>query len=71
MFCAFGAHLESEPNRFQRMAVTHPKHYHACMNLKNAGVTYRDALEYCGIATETWDQAGQMNIDDFIGGGKE
>lgn len=66
MFCAFGAHLEAEPNRFQRMAVNHPKHYQACMNLKNNGVTYRYALEYCGITTETWEQVGQMSVDDFI-----
>ena len=66
MFCAFGAHLEAEPNRFQRMAITHPKHYQACMNLQNNGVTYRYALEYCGIATETWEQVGQMGVDDFI-----
>lgn len=25
MFCMFGAHMEDEPNRFQRMAKTHPK----------------------------------------------
>lgn len=25
MFCGFGAHLESFPNRFQRMEVTHPR----------------------------------------------
>ena len=24
MFCMFGAHLEKKPNRFQRMALTHP-----------------------------------------------
>jgi 3'-phosphoadenosine 5'-phosphosulfate sulfotransferase (PAPS reductase)/FAD synthetase len=32
MFCAFGAHLEAPPNRFQMMAKTHPKHYDYCMN---------------------------------------
>lgn len=25
MFCMFGCHLEKEPNRFQRMKITHPK----------------------------------------------
>lgn len=25
VFCAFGAHLEKEPNRFQRLRLTHPK----------------------------------------------
>lgn len=27
MFCGFGCHLEKSPNRFERMAVTHPKLY--------------------------------------------
>lgn len=57
MFCGFGAHLEEEPNRFQRMSVTHPKCYEICMNLENNGVKYKDALETCGIGTETWEQS--------------
>lgn len=68
MFCGFGAHLEEEPNRFQRMSVTHPKCYEICMNLESNGVKYKDALETCGIGTETWEQMGQMDIFDFIGG---
>lgn len=66
MFCAFGAHMEKCPNRFQRMAMTHPQHYQICMELKNNGVRYQDALETCGIETETWEQNGQMNIMDFL-----
>lgn len=31
MFCAFGAH-KNTPNRFQRMALTHPKQYKYCMD---------------------------------------
>lgn len=31
MYCAMGAHLEQEPNRFQRMAKTHPECYDFCM----------------------------------------
>lgn len=31
MFCMYGVHLEKEPNRFQRMKVTHPKQYAYCM----------------------------------------
>ena len=27
MFCGFGAHLEEEPNRFQKLAQTHPAQY--------------------------------------------
>ena len=63
MFCGFGAHLEAEPNRFQRMLVTHPNHYNICMNLKNNGVRYEDALHDCGIPTKTWEQAGQLSLD--------
>lgn len=31
MFCLFGVHLENEPNRFQRMKVTHPRQYQYCI----------------------------------------
>lgn len=36
------------------------------MELKNNGVRYQDALETCGIETETWEHNGQMNIMDFL-----
>lgn len=71
MFCAFGAHMEKCPNRFQRIAMTHPKHYQICMELKNNGVRYQDALETCGIETETWEHIGQMNIMDFLNTGEK
>lgn len=32
IFCAFGAHLEKEPNRFQLMEKTHPHLWRYCMN---------------------------------------
>lgn len=32
MFCMFGAHLEKEPNKFQRMQKIHPQIYSYCMN---------------------------------------
>lgn len=32
MFCCFGVHLEKEPNRFQRMKITHPKQWHYCIH---------------------------------------
>ena len=32
MFCAFGAHLEKSPNRFQRMAISHPKQWNYLIN---------------------------------------
>jgi len=32
VFCAFGVHMEPEPNRFQRMKETHPKLWTYCMD---------------------------------------
>lgn len=65
MFCAFGCHLEPEPNRFQRMQLERPRAYRICMDLKNNGVRYEDALNYCGIPTTTWRAVGQMELEDF------
>lgn len=31
IYCGFGVHLESEPNRFQKMKRTHPRLYNYCM----------------------------------------
>lgn len=32
IFCMFGCHLETEPNRFQRLKQTHPRQYEYCIN---------------------------------------
>lgn len=32
MFCMFGVEMEKGANRFQRMAVTHPRHWDTCIN---------------------------------------
>ena len=45
MFCMFGVHLEKEPNRFQRMAVTHPQLYDYCINKLGCG----KVLDYIGV----------------------
>lgn len=45
MFCMFGVQIEKEPNRFQRMAITHPKIYDYCMN--KLGI--RDVLDYINV----------------------
>ena len=65
--CAFGCHLEAEPNRLQRMSTseskTHRQLYEWGMNkIQNHGVTYKEALRHCGIPTETWESVGQMDI---------
>lgn len=45
MFCGFGCHLEKEPNRFQRLAVSHPKQYDYIINKLGMG----DVLAYIGV----------------------
>ena len=45
MFCMFGVHLEKGPNRFQRMALTHPKQYDFCINKLGCG----KVLDYISI----------------------
>ena len=45
MFCMFGVHLEKTPNRFQRMAKTHPKLYDYCINKLGCG----KVLDYIGV----------------------
>lgn len=50
MFCAFGAHLESCPNRFQQMQETHPKQYDYCMRpVDQGGLGMAEVLDYIGI----------------------
>lgn len=69
VLCGFGCHLEKEPNRIQRLAISNkPSHraiYEWGMNLENNGVRYQDALEHCNISTETWKQNGQMDFGNF------
>ena len=45
MFCMFGCHLEKEPNRFQRMKVTHPTQYKYCMDK----LGLKEVLDYIGV----------------------
>lgn len=53
MFCMFGAHLEKEPNRFQRMKETHPKQYEYCMkDIEDGGLGLRKVLEFIGVPYE-------------------
>lgn len=48
MFCMFGVHKEPEPNKFQRMAHTHPKLYNYCINKLGIG----EVLDYIGVNYE-------------------
>lgn len=45
MFCMFGLHMEDAPNRFQRMAQTHPKQHSYCMGHLGLG----DVLDFMEI----------------------
>ena len=66
MFCAFGAHLEAEPNRFQRMSAQYPNQYKFCMKpVCEGGLGMAEVLEYIGIPWTTWDAQGQLSFDDF------
>lgn len=49
MFCMFGVHLE-HPNKFQLMAITHPKQYAYCLD--NLGL--REVLDYLGVDYSPW-----------------
>jgi len=50
-YCAFGAHLENKEdlNRFERLKLRKPKQFEKMMNLKNNGITYREALKFVGV----------------------
>lgn len=45
MFCMYGIHLDPEPNRFQRMAVTHPKQYDYCIYSLGCG----KVMDFIGV----------------------
>ena len=50
MFCMFGCHLDKEPNRFQRMKITHPKQYAYCMKpVEEGGLGIDAVLSYLKI----------------------
>lgn len=58
IFCAFGAHLEKEPNRFQRLKKTHPKQYEYCLG----GGEYVD-----GIWKPNKQGLGMARVLDYVG----
>jgi 3'-phosphoadenosine 5'-phosphosulfate sulfotransferase (PAPS reductase)/FAD synthetase len=53
MFCGFGCHLEKEPNRFQKLKVSHPKIWEYIMKpYDKGGLGFKDVLNFIGVATE-------------------
>ena len=59
MFCAFGAHLEKGVNRFERMKLTHPKHYRFCIG--------GGEFDTDGLWKPTKDGLGYARVLDYIG----
>lgn len=56
IFCMFGAHLDSEPTRFQQLQKSHPKLWRYCMKDWDAGgLGLRPVLEYIGIPYESFN----------------
>lgn len=56
MFCGFGCHLESNPNRFEKMKETHPKQYDYIMRPKEqGGLNYKEVIDWI-------NEHGNMNI---------
>lgn len=71
MFCGFGAHLESAPNRFQRMEKSHPKQHSYCINdlgmgkvLDAIGVEYTQDAAQGDLLTANAGVTGQPRKDD-------
>lgn len=53
IFCAFGCHLEKEPNRFQLLKKTHPKLWEYCMKpIEEGGLGMKEVLEYIHVKIE-------------------
>lgn len=53
MFCGFGAHLEKEPNRFQRMKKDYPKIWAYCLKpWDKGGLGMKEVLDFIGVKYE-------------------
>ena len=71
VFCGYGCHLEKEPNRFQKLAKTHPKLYTYCIGggnyvdgiwqPNNKGLGMGKVLDFIGVNYEVKDD---KNIED-------
>ena len=60
MFCPIGVHLEKYPNRFQRMAKSHPEIYDYCIHKLGLG----EFLDYVGVDYKLHN--GQLNLFEEI-----
>lgn len=67
VFCGFGAHLEKEPTRFQRLKETHPKLYNYCLNggeYNNEGL-WKPTKDGLGMR-HVFEELNQLYGDGFI-----
>jgi len=63
VFCGFGAHLDPEPNRFQRLQRTHPELWRYCMKAyDDGGLGMREVLEFMGIPYENFLLEDDENV---------
>ena len=63
MFCAFGAHLEKEPNRFQRLKEIHPKVWEYCMKpVEDGGLGMARVLDAIGVKYD--DYPKQLHLEE-------
>ena len=58
MFCGFGCHLEKYPNRFQRLAETHPKQYDYIINTLGMG----KVLDFINVEYKPKVNKGQLRL---------
>ena len=60
MFCLFGLHMEGRPNRFDRMAITHPQLFSYCMD---GPLKLREIIKRVyGIEIETYPKQGHLEF---------
>ncbi len=61
IFCLFGCHLEHEPNRFQRMELTHPKLHDYCIrSTEENGLGLGEVLDFIGVKYTNNEVEGEI-----------
>lgn len=67
VFCAYGCHLEPNPNRFQMLKQTHPRQYEYCINGGefNENGIWQPNKEGLGMGY-VFDELNRIYGDDFI-----
>ncbi len=53
VYCGFGVHLEKEPNRFQKLKISHPKIWEYCMKPEEeGGLGMKKVMDFLGVPVE-------------------